>query len=324
MNGRFQVALNSASFGLVNFVSKSLGNLDDKSLVELEKESSTAARIFLLICSFRIYQTGPSLGQGIEIAHSLAPHNCFLLFAVAFGSFGWLIVFFLLHWPYIITESNRGVIFALAIALISFFSHDIFLMPGLIVVIAIGYAGLTVQDNELLDRNIEIDRTLGKTVIVGGTVFILGLLVLSSTRTAYEVNLEKRNIQAMEGNNYYYFLERPSFSGIFRVKNNGFAARKNSTEEKFLFFEDQSAIKKGANWSVRNTPVERGQFWQYHRRALIFTTIDGTDPRTNMRNYRVIAPIEIHPLYYFLLLLTLAWTIVSARWLGMPPQLDKG
>jgi len=78
MNGRFQVALNSASFGLVNFVSKSLGNLDDKSLVELEKESSTAARIFLLICSFRIYQTGPSLGQGIEIAHSLAPHNCCL------------------------------------------------------------------------------------------------------------------------------------------------------------------------------------------------------------------------------------------------------
>ena len=332
MNYRFRVALDSASFGLDNFVSKSFSNLDGKSLDnldgktlgKLEKESSALARTFLLMRSFRIYQTGPPYGQGIEIAHRLQPHNSFLLFAVAFGYFGWLIVFLFIGLSFYYNRGLKGAIFALAITLTAFFSHDIFLMPGLIVLIAVGYVGLITQDEKLLDRNIEVDRSLGRIIIVGGTLAILGLLALSSTRSTLEVTLEKSKIRAMEGNIYYYLLERPSFSGIFRVKNNHLALKKNSDEEKILFTDNQSGVKGGTNWTDRSGTAELAHFWRYRRRGLMFTTIDGSDPRTNMRKYHAAVPIEIHPLFYFLLLLTLAWMIMSARWLGMPLQQNKG
>jgi len=197
-------------------------------------------------------------------------------------------------------------------------------MPGLIGLIAIGYVGLIAQDDKLLNRNIEVDQSLGRTVIVGDSLFILGLLVLWSTHRTLEVVLEKRKIRVMEGNINYYLLDRPSYSGIFRVNNNHYASEKNSDEEKILFADNQSGIIGGTNWSDSSGTAELERFWRYRRRGLMYTTIDGADQRTNMHRYHATLPVEIHPLFYFLLMLTIACMLVSARWLGMPSQQNEG
>jgi O-Antigen ligase len=96
--------------------------------------NSISARVLFMEQAWLAYRDGPPFGIGLDGAHAFAPHNSFLLFALAFGPIGWIIplAFISLIW--------RNAPLALAVFAASMVSHDIFLMPSLLAPIAFGLA----------------------------------------------------------------------------------------------------------------------------------------------------------------------------------------
>jgi hypothetical protein len=96
--------------------------------------NSISARVLFMERAWLAYRDGPPFGIGLDGAHAFAPHNSFLLFALAFGPVGWIIplAFISLIW--------RNAALALAVFAASMVSHDIFFMPSLLAPIAFSLA----------------------------------------------------------------------------------------------------------------------------------------------------------------------------------------
>src|SRR5262249_14450743 len=52
-------------------------------------DDSISARVLFTKQAWLAYRGGPAFGVGLDRAHAYAPHNSFLLFALAFGPVGW-------------------------------------------------------------------------------------------------------------------------------------------------------------------------------------------------------------------------------------------
>lgn len=102
---------------------------DNEARSEGEAKSSALARGELLLQSFRAYKQSPWVGHGYDYAFSLSPHNNYLLFAVAFGALGWLVIplFCWLIWRLpTVDDTCGGRLAAVFVLVVSFFMHDIF------------------------------------------------------------------------------------------------------------------------------------------------------------------------------------------------------
>lgn len=109
------------------------------------KKNSLAARGLFFEAAVLAYRTGPQLGRGLAAAHALSPHNSFLLFAIAFGHLGWLIpISFLLLCAWWVRSIEQAPIF-LATSAVLMTSHDVLLVPGLLLPIVLGVAALSAR-----------------------------------------------------------------------------------------------------------------------------------------------------------------------------------
>lgn len=108
-----------------------------------EKESrinSVSARVLFIEQAWLAYRAAPLFGIGLDRAHAYAPHNSFLLFALAFGPVGWIIplAFIALVW--------RNAALAAAVFAICMVSHDIFFMLPLLAPFAFGLARRNIRN----------------------------------------------------------------------------------------------------------------------------------------------------------------------------------
>lgn len=153
VNDRFSVALDSgyASLGkakdaILDVLSlDNDGNVSDEFVARLKHEEavdSASARLLLLQRAVAVYHAAPIFGVGLQAAHDLAPHNTYLLFAVAFGSLGIAIPigFVLLPAMRSFVSGSHSYEFPAASAGIFMLSHDTLLQPQSTVIIALGFA----------------------------------------------------------------------------------------------------------------------------------------------------------------------------------------
>lgn len=102
------------------------GNVDVYGITAAEEKSSAGARKQLLIRAWDEYWQSPVVGKGLNHAFSLAPHNSFILFAVAVGALGWFVV---PVWLYLIARFGRAVelkMTAMFLLVSALFMHDLF------------------------------------------------------------------------------------------------------------------------------------------------------------------------------------------------------
>jgi hypothetical protein len=104
--------------------------------------NSISARGLLMERAFLSYRNAPLLGQGLEAAHALQPHNMFLLFAIAFGHIGWLVPLAFLGLTACWARSIQQISLFLATFTVMMTSHDVLFTPGLLAPIIFGIAGL--------------------------------------------------------------------------------------------------------------------------------------------------------------------------------------
>jgi hypothetical protein len=114
--------------------------------------NSLVARGLFFRGALLAYRTGPPLGRGLAVAHALSPHNSFLMFAVAFGHLGWLIpiAFLLLCGLWVRSIEQATIVLATFAVLMT--SHDILLVPGLLLPVILGMTALNARLSDVKDK----------------------------------------------------------------------------------------------------------------------------------------------------------------------------
>lgn len=143
--------------------------------------NSISARGLLLERAFLSYRKGPMLGQGLDAAHALAPHNMFLLFAVAFGDIGWFVPLAFLALTAWWARGIQQMPLLLATTAVMMTSHDL-LSPSLLAPIVFGVAGLIWQRHPLNDAMHTLPA-LPYIVLAVPPLFALGSLFALSAAT---------------------------------------------------------------------------------------------------------------------------------------------
>jgi hypothetical protein len=101
----------------------------EKAIHLVEEQNSASARALLAERAWHQFEIGPATGIGLERAFALAPHNSYLLFADAFGYYGWLIIPALIA-LILYLGRRRGLPAAVLVAVSALFSHDLlFALP---------------------------------------------------------------------------------------------------------------------------------------------------------------------------------------------------
>ncbi|TGP22979.1 hypothetical protein EN827_15370 [Mesorhizobium sp. M1D.F.Ca.ET.184.01.1.1] len=114
----------------------------DKRLTDEGKRNSISARALFLERGLLAYREGGFFGRGLEEAQALAPHNTFVLFAVAFGHLGWLIPIGLAAFAFYFVREARDLAVGIAVIGVMMTSHDLLLTPSLFIPVALGIGGM--------------------------------------------------------------------------------------------------------------------------------------------------------------------------------------
>lgn len=189
--------------------------------VSAGRENSVSARALLFERSMLAYQTGPAFGRGLQEAHSLDPHNTYLLFLVAFGSVGALIPLGFSAFVFYLGWKTRRLPLSLAMSATMLFSHDVLLAPSLLVPIALGIAQLLEVPRAGVQRgqSVAVGRAMG-TVAAGTFVAIsIGCVAMYvKTNRIVLKQLDSRDIAHGSGYSYSVQLRRPEpLAGFFQV-----------------------------------------------------------------------------------------------------------
>lgn len=138
-------------------------------------DNSLAARGLFFEAAMLAYRTGPPLGRGLAAAHALSPHNTFLLFAIAFGHLGWLIplAFLALSVWWVRTIEQLPIFLATAAVLMT--SHDLLLVPGLLLPVILGIAALNARKTSTSDQPCGV-AAVKYAVFAAPLLFALGWL----------------------------------------------------------------------------------------------------------------------------------------------------
>jgi hypothetical protein len=107
--------------------------------------NSLAARGLFFAGALLAYRTGPPFGCGLAAAHALSPHNTFLLFAIAFGHLGWVIPIAFLGLSAWWVRTIEQVPIVLATLAVLGTSHDLLLVPALLLPVILGMAALNAK-----------------------------------------------------------------------------------------------------------------------------------------------------------------------------------
>lgn len=113
--------------------------LSTQNLKTAEAAGLGSLRSLLALRSIAAFVDSPWIGVGIDRAFAFRPHNTFLLFGVAYGFLGFLIVpgFVFLIWTWF-DDWRVAMPFGVALITASMFSHDLFLTHELVASVVVG------------------------------------------------------------------------------------------------------------------------------------------------------------------------------------------
>jgi hypothetical protein len=107
---------------------------------DLEAQGADASRISLVYNALSLYKQSPILGIGMAEAWASQPHNGYLLYGVAYGLLGWVIVPALALVVAMSGDRRVALPIALALLLMSVFSHNLLVDRTVLVPLALAVA----------------------------------------------------------------------------------------------------------------------------------------------------------------------------------------
>lgn len=281
--------------------------------------NSISARALFLERGLLAYREGGFFGRGLEEAQPLAPHNTFVLFAIAFGHFGWLIPLGVVAFTFWFVRDASDLPLGVALVGVMLTSHDLLLTPSLFLPAALGVGGMIAGRMAPVDN----DGTAGSFAfgtVSGVAFFVAGCIAILLLTPPFAVKrLRADTIYAARGG-YETLLAPPQFPGLFRFSD--LAPGLSSSAASYMR-EDTASLQR-VEWSPQARPAVRPSEYTFRRRGtLLFAASDGSDPRQNGRDYEVGIPLSINPLCYLLLCMTVAWSLAMLASLRRSRRLDR-
>jgi len=303
-NGDSEIAPNSAAAPRVTAANDAaVLKAFENRLRDEGHRNTISARTLLLERALIFYRDNGFFGSGLEIAQSLAPHNSFVLFALAFGHLGWLIPLAVVAFVFYPVRDAGDLPLGLATLGTMLTSHDILLTPSLFLPIALGIAGMLAGRKDPATA-VRTYPGLAYAVGVGASFFVLGCLVIrfaSPLLAAQQLRVE--NIKSY-GDSYVAMLETPESAGIFQVADGDALA----SDDKAYLLEGATALSRVEAVTSGRSPVRPGQYALTKPKVVVFDATDASDPRSNGRSYEIGLPLVVSPLFYVFLGAVVAWT----------------
>jgi hypothetical protein len=281
-----------------------------KALVPNEDTNSVSARALFMWRAFITYSSGPFFGRGLAVAHDIAPHNTFLMFAVAFGHLGWLVPLTLIGLTLYRVRDASQLPLPLATTAVMMISHDI-LFPSLVVPIAVGIASNISRQSTAKVTHYSF-AAIRWVVVAASILFIVGCGAVIARFGDY---ITSRHIKAIEqiGSVFAAPMPRVEFPGVLRLGN---IASQESAGRHLFLLEDGKVLSDVEAPISAAMALESGQYLLWRRRTMLFSTSDNSDPRSNGRAYEIRMPVSIHPLILLVIGAVLICCVAVVRWRG--------
>lgn len=260
------------------------------------KINSAAARALMFERSIVVFAEKPLLGNGLDIAFNLAPHNTYLMFAVAFGLPGLLVPLAFLFPAFYRAHSLSDLGLGVAFAGLMLFSHNILLVPHLLIPYLVGVGGLIAA------RCPRADPPAAGRIVPAVALFTFLALVISSLAIAataagrQSIPLSPATLVSQGGYAFSVAIF-PPFAGLMRVSEKG----------TFDMHEDDATISATPSTADEIRRLGAGHAMRSSRDILIFSSSDNSDPRSNGRAYTITVPVTVHPLLFLMIGATLFW-----------------
>ncbi|RWF42412.1 MAG: hypothetical protein EOS65_09055 [Mesorhizobium sp.] len=278
-------------------------------LTDEGKRNSISARALFLERGLLAYREGGSFGRGLEEAQALAPHNTFLLFAIAFGHLGWLLPIGLVGFAFCFVRDARDLPLGIAVVGVMLTSHDLLLTPSLFLPVAIGIGGMHAERR--FSKSSRAGRgelwSLACGTGAGVAAFAIGCIaIVLVTPPLATGRLPNASMFSARGG-YETLLPPSQFPGLFQFDS---LPSKYSSQASYLREDNRKLQRIG--WSPHAWPAVRPGEYTFRRRdAVLFSATDSSDPRKNGRTYEVAIPLSVSALCFALLGTIIAWSIAT-------------
>jgi hypothetical protein len=272
-------------------------------IAQTEEVNSAAARGLLAQRAWLQFRNGPPTGIGLESAFSLVPHNSFLLLADAFGFYGWLIVPALVAFMLIIGGWRRALPAATLVVGASLVSHDLLVAMPLVAGLVCIIASLATAPH---DRHGATSAIVPHVTFAAGTSVIaivcaVACIWQTQQSRVYDGDLSALKIRAYGGDAYYVVLPPAVPPGLVRYSAEGSAGLLD-----MVVTEGGHALKPTRS-SIDDVGLGKLGRYGFENRWLYFSSSDGSQPGANGKEYRVAAPVVVHPLFVLCTLLMFVW-----------------
>jgi glycosyltransferase involved in cell wall biosynthesis len=272
------------------------------------QRNSLSARVLFLERALLQYRDNGFFGIGLDAAQALAPHNTFILFALAFGHLGWLVPLGLVVLTVFAARDARDLPLAIAVTGTMATSHDILLTSSLLLPVAIGLAGLAIREPGVRDAP-ALRPTVATSAVAGVGLFALGCLGLVVSSPPFAVQrLDPSTIAPYRG--AWLANVSPAFAGVFVAASDGTGPR--------AFLRDDSQLLTRVRWNVGALPAVAPGQYALANGAVAFAPADGGDPRTSGHALELGLPRRTGPSFAALLAALATWSagvlLVSGRY----------
>ncbi|TGQ90922.1 hypothetical protein EN851_17215 [Mesorhizobium sp. M8A.F.Ca.ET.208.01.1.1] len=280
-------------------------------LTDEGKRNSISARALFLERGLLAYREGGFFGRGLEQAQALAPHNTFVLFAIAFGHLGWLIPIGLVCFAFCFARNAGDLAIGVAVMGVALTSHDLLLTPSLFLPIALGIGGMLAARKLAAAKPSPTEKgepwSFACGTVAGVAAFGAGCIaILLVTPPLITGRLQNETMFAARGG-YETLLPRPQFPGLFQLGN---LTGTSPLQASYLRENGTSLHRVG--WSSHAWPaVRQGEYTFRRPDAVLFAPTDSSDPRSNDRTYEVAVPLSVSALCFILLGTIIAWSIAT-------------
>ncbi|RRI05408.1 hypothetical protein EH240_05840 [Mesorhizobium tamadayense] len=280
-------------------------------LTDEGKRNSISARALFLERGLLAYQEGGFFGRGLEEAQALAPHNTFLLFAIAFGHLGWLIPIGLVGFAFCFARDAGDLAIGVALIGVMLTSHDILLTPSLFLPVALAIGGMLAERRASARKSSPAGSGQPWSFVCGAAAgfaaFAAGCVaILLVTPPLASGRLQNETMFTARGG-YETRLPPSQFPGLFQFDSIPGA----SSSQAFHLREDKTPLQR-VDWSPHAWPAVRPGEYTFRRRdAVLFAATDSSDPRKNGRTYEVAVPLSVSALCFTLLGIVIAWSVAT-------------
>jgi len=271
------------------------------NLVQLGDENSVSARKELMLRAANAFLSGPWNGIGLAASHELAPHDTYLLMAVAFGYLG-AILSALLVFACIAACGLRNLAIPAAVAGAMLVSHDL-LMPSLLSPIIVGISYYLAKPGRAYRYPSQSASKFIAPVMASVIIFIFGASTVSrSSAVPVSYALDPENFRPNIGYGYLSPLPRAPYSGLLTLTE--------SRDANFRMIENGNPMTRSKDAEVEE--VGNGRYAVEDGYVLRFAALGNADPTENVFSFEGVP--RPHPILFPLLVLVGFWGVaVVAR-----------